>query len=71
MKLSILIPAYNEARTIHLILDKVRDVVLDGGVTKEIIIVNDFSTDDTVQKVEEYMANNPEMPIQIFSQEKN
>lgn len=71
MKLSILIPAYNEARTIHLILDKVRDVVLDGGVTKEIIIVNDFSTDDTVKKVEEYMVKNPEMPIQIFSQEKN
>ncbi len=71
MKLSILIPAYNEARTIHLILDKVRDVVLDGGVDKEIIIVNDFSTDDTVKKVEEYMAKNPAMPIQIFSQEKN
>ncbi|MDF1671991.1 MAG: glycosyltransferase family 2 protein [Vicingaceae bacterium] len=71
MKLSILIPAYNEARTIHLILDKVRDVVLDGGVVKELIIVNDFSTDDTVKKVKEYMAKNPDMPIQIFSQEKN
>jgi len=71
MKLSILIPAYNEANTIHLILDKVRDVKLDGGVTKEIIIVNDFSTDDTVKKVEEYMAKNPEMPMSIFSQEKN
>lgn len=71
MKLSILIPAYNEARTIHLILDKVRDVVLDGGVDKEIIIVNDFSTDDTVKKVEEYIGKNPTMPIQIFSQEKN
>lgn len=71
MKLSILIPAYNEANTIHLILDKVKDVKLDGGVTKEIIIVNDFSTDDTVKKVEEYMAKNPEMPMSIFSQEKN
>ena len=71
MKLSILIPAYNEARTIHLILDKVKDVVLDGGVVKELIIVNDFSTDNTVEKIEEYMAKNPEMPIQVFSQEKN
>ena len=71
MKLSILIPAYNEANTIHLILDKVRDVKLDGNVTKEIIIVNDFSTDNTVKKVEEYMAKNPEMPMSIFSQEKN
>ncbi len=71
MKLSILIPAYNEARTIHLILDKVRDVKLLGGVTKEIIIVNDYSSDQTVQKVEEYISNNPEMPIRLFSQEKN
>ena len=71
MKLSILIPAYNEARTIHLILDKVKDVVLDGEVVKELIIVNDFSTDNTVEKIEEYMAKNPEMPIQVFSQEKN
>jgi glycosyltransferase involved in cell wall biosynthesis len=71
MKLSILIPAYNEANTIHLILDKVRDVKLDGGFTKEIIIVNDFSTDDTVGKVKEYMAKNPELDMSIHSQEKN
>ncbi len=31
MKLSIVIPAYNEARTIHLILDKVLEVNLIGG----------------------------------------
>ena len=71
MKLSILVPAYNEGRTIHLILDKVRDVVLNGDVSKEIIIVNDFSTDNTVEMVQEYMAKNPQMSIQIFSQEKN
>ena len=71
MKLSILIPAYNEAKTIHLILDKVKAVRLNGGVSKEIIIVNDFSTDNTVEKVKEYMSNNPDMPISIHSQEKN
>ncbi len=46
-KLSIIIPAYNEERTIHLILDKVRDVQLTGGIEKELIIVNDCSSDDT------------------------
>lgn len=71
MKLSILIPAYNEANTIHLILDKVRDVKLDGNVTKEIIIVNDYSSDDTVGKVKEYMDKNPELSISIHNQEKN
>jgi len=71
MKLSILIPAYNEAKTIHLILDKVKAVKLNGGVSKEVIIVNDFSTDNTVEKVKEYMSNNLDIPISIYSQEKN
>ena len=71
IKLSILIPAYNEGRTIHLILDKVRDVQLNGDITKEIIIVNDFSTDNTVEMVEKYSASNPDMHINLFSQEKN
>lgn len=70
-KLSILIPAYNEGRTIHLILDRVKDVKLVNGIEKEIIIVNDFSSDDTVIKINEYMINNPDFSIQLFSQEKN
>ena len=71
MKLSILIPAYNEERTIHLILDKVRDVVLLNKITKEVIIVNDCSTDKTVKAIEQYSKANPEMGIQLFNQEKN
>jgi len=46
-KLSIIIPAYNEEKTIHRILDKVNDVVLINGIQKEIVIVNDCSKDDT------------------------
>ena len=42
-KLSIIIPAYNEANTIHLILNKVHAVELIGGMTKEILIINDCS----------------------------
>lgn len=70
-KLSILIPAYNEGPTIHLILNKVKKVALDHGVEKEIIIVNDCSKDDTVARVEQYMQENPDMPIRFFSQPKN
>lgn len=70
-KLSILIPAYNEGPTIHLILNRIKDVVLHNGIEKEIVIVNDCSKDDTVQKVEEYIQNNPEMNIRFFSQERN
>lgn len=70
-KLSILIPAYNEERTIHLILDKIKAVELSGGFSKEIIIVNDCSSDNTVQVLEEYIAKNPEMGITLYSQPRN
>ncbi len=70
-KLSILIPAYDEARTIHLILDKVKNVELQHGVIKEIIIVDDFSSDNTIEKIKEYQNKNPALNISLFSQKKN
>jgi len=70
-KLSIVIPAYNEERTIHLILDKVRDVVLDHGIAKEVIIVNDGSTDGTITAVQTYIAANPGMGIVLVDQPRN
>ena len=69
--LSIIIPAYNEERTISSILDKVLDVVLIGEIQKEIIIVNDCSKDQTVAVVEQFKAANPEANIQLFSQPVN
>ncbi len=70
-KLSILIPAYNEGATIHLILDKIKAVTLDNGIEKEIIIVNDCSTDDTVQKIEAYIETNNQLDIRLFNQATN
>ncbi|MFZ1691852.1 MAG: glycosyltransferase family 2 protein [Flavobacteriales bacterium] len=69
--LSIIIPAYNEERTIHLILDKVRDVVLTHGIGKEVIIVNDGSKDGTVEAVKRYMDANPAMGIKFYEQPRN
>ena len=71
MKLSILIPAYNEARTIHLILDKVKAVKLINNIEKEIIIVNDCSTDNTTEVIENYIKDNAELSIQLFNQAVN
>ncbi|MDR1371563.1 MAG: glycosyltransferase family 2 protein [Dysgonamonadaceae bacterium] len=71
MKLSIIIPAYNEAKTIHLILDRIIAVNLTGGFEKEIIIVNDFSTDNTVAVIEEYISRHYDANIQLFSQPVN
>ena len=69
--LSIVIPAYNEGKTIHLILDKVKAVNLIGGLQKEVIIVNDCSKDDTEEAIKRYRAANPELPIQYFKHEVN
>lgn len=70
-KLSILIPAFNEENTIQLILERVKEVELPNGIVKEIVIVNDCSKDQTIHKVEEYIAKNTEMDIRLFSQTHN
>lgn len=70
-KLSIVIPAYNEGRTIHLILDKVKAVNLINGIQKEVIIVNDFSTDNTEEAVIGYQKANPDLPISYYKHEYN
>ena len=67
-KLSIVIPAYNEAKTIHLILNKVLEVALINNLEKEIIIVNDFSKDNTKEVVEQYIAAHPEANFQFYTQ---
>ena len=69
--LSVVIPAYNEARTIHLILDKIRAVRLINDIKMEIIIVNDCSTDATIESIQGYQAANPDFPITLYNQERN
>jgi glycosyltransferase involved in cell wall biosynthesis len=70
-KLSIIIPAYNEGNTIHLILNKIKSVQLTGNIEKEIIIVNDFSKDHTEQAIADYKNANPDMNIHYFKHEVN
>jgi len=55
-KLSIIIPAYNEERTIHLILQKINEVKLIADIEKEIVIVNDCSTDKTSERVRDIIS---------------
>jgi len=70
-KLSIIIPAYNEGKSIHFILDKVKEVNLINGITKEVIIVNDCSTDETERAIENYILTNPGVNIQVIKHEIN
>ncbi|MDR3716095.1 MAG: glycosyltransferase family 2 protein [Puia sp.] len=70
-KLSIIIPAYNEGRTIHMILDRVAAVVLIKGIQKELILVNDCSTDDTEAVLLRYSNEHPELSLQYYKHEVN
>lgn len=71
MKLSIIIPAYDEASTIHLILHKIKDVELIDNIEKEFIIVNDCSKDDTKGAIEKYITQNKDLNIQYYEHEVN
>lgn len=68
--LSIIIPVFNEENTIQRILEKVRSVNL-LGIEKEIIIVNDCSTDQTGRQVLSYIETHSEVNIRYFSHSYN
>jgi glycosyltransferase involved in cell wall biosynthesis len=70
-KLSIVIPAYNEAETIYEVLQKVLDVELHQGFQKEILLVNDCSTDRMEEVIHEFIASNNGAEIKYFKHEVN
>ncbi len=70
-KLSIIIPAYNENKTIHLILDKIKNATLINNIQKEIIIINDCSTDDTGQCIKKYIEDHSDLGIKYFEHKIN
>ncbi len=70
-RLSIVIPAYNEAATIHLILDKILNVRLNYDIEKEIIVINDCSSDNTSGVLAGYASAHPETGIVLFDQPVN
>jgi glycosyltransferase involved in cell wall biosynthesis len=70
-KLSIVIPAYNEGPTIHLILEKIDAVKVIQDLEKEIIVVDDCSTDNTVEKLQAYCKSNAHQKIQLIQHNKN
>lgn len=61
--LSILIPAYNEEKTICRILDKICEVSLINNIKKEIIVIDDGSSDNTFEQVQTYAQQTPETII--------
>lgn len=63
MKLSIIIPVYNEEATIVQILNKVEAVVLIEGIAKEIILVDDKSKDGSLELIKTYIQAKPEIKL--------
>lgn len=69
--LSIIIPVYNEANTIHLILNRIKEVELVNGIDKHLVLVNDASSDGTAKSILKYQEQNPDMDIEYFEHKKN
>jgi glycosyltransferase involved in cell wall biosynthesis len=71
MKLSVIVPAYNEEKTIWKVLDKLKSVELIGGFQKEIVIVNDCSSDNTEGVAKRFIEENPQMEVSYYRHEYN
>jgi glycosyltransferase involved in cell wall biosynthesis len=69
--LSIIIPVYNEARTIHQILDLLRELKLLNDIQKEIILVNDCSTDESATVIRAYAARYPALNLRLLEHRVN
>jgi glycosyltransferase involved in cell wall biosynthesis len=69
--LSILIPVYNEERYLAAVVKRVVDQPLPGGLTREIIMVNDASRDKTWDIMQQIPALFPAVPFKLFNKTKN
>lgn len=70
-KLSIIIPAFNEEKTIKEVLEVVSNLKLINGIEKELIVVNDFSSDNTASLIESFQQENPSVNLKLFNRKVN
>jgi len=71
MVLTVIIPAYNEEATIRGILERVSAVELIEGIGKELLVVNDCSTDDTEEEILRFRETNPGVNLNYLKHERN
>jgi glycosyltransferase involved in cell wall biosynthesis len=69
--LSVIIPAFNESRYIYDILERVEAVQLIENVQKELVVVDDYSTDNTGAEVARFGTNYPHVKLQYVRHEVN
>ncbi|MBP8754228.1 MAG: glycosyltransferase family 2 protein, partial [Chitinophagales bacterium] len=65
-KLSVIVPAYNEERTIETILKTLTSVQLIANIGMEIIVVNDCSKDNTAAILQSFIQSHPQLDIKAF-----
>ena len=71
MKLSIVIPVYNEEQTLHEIIQKVVEAEIPDGMTREVICVNDCSKDNTAARLDELPKAFPQATFTILHKPVN
>lgn len=71
MKLSILIPVYNEEDSILNILNELKKVNLINNIKKQIILIDDCSLDNSKNIIDNFISNNNDLDILIESHTKN
>ena len=69
--MSVLVPVFNEEKTVEAILNKLNDLELIHDIEKEIIVVNDCSRDNTEEKIKNFMIQHPNLELQYLKHEVN
>lgn len=71
IQLSIIIPVFNEERTLLPLLQKIHAIFSEGTIQIELIIVDDHSTDATPMIISDFMGQYEQFPVKTIRHEKN
>ena len=69
--LSIIIPVFNESLTIYKLLDTVNNLVIKNDIRKEIIVINDFSKDNSKKEILRFIKENKSLSITFIENDFN
>ena len=69
--LSIIIPVFNESLTIYKLLDTVNNLVIKNDIRKEIIVINDFSKDNSKKEILRFIKEKKSLSITFIENDFN
>jgi glycosyltransferase involved in cell wall biosynthesis len=71
LDLTIFVPCYNESKRIQGTLTTIMAAHKGGSLNYEVIVVDDGSRDNTVEVVQAFIKENPEVPVRLHKNERN